>query len=548
MRNSLRRFALAGLLIAAAGGGSASAPAVPVYAEAGAANTASKFNMTYVYFGIAGDYVKQVDATNGALQLVAPNYFELNPDGSLKLTAQAEGTFTKEMHDRGLRVVPYLTNDWVREAGRNALAQREKLSDDLAAAVARLGLDGIDVDIENVTEADREAYTDFVRLLRAKLPAGKEVSVAVPPNPENATTGWAAAYDYKELARYSDYLMLMAYDESYPGDPAPGPVAGMPFVEQSVQAALKLVTPDKLVLGVPFYGRLWKDGDASFDGSGVSGKTAETLVVRYRGNAVYDETQQSVKATFTVVAGDPATKVLGRDLTPGSYTIWYENDRSLQAKLALVGKYGLKGTGSWSLNQEAASTWAYYSLWVNGTFFRDTAGHWAENDIRQAAAKGWVTGTAPGLFSPEQPLTRAQAAALLVRALGLSQAPARAVTPFTDVPASHWAAHDIDVAAQRGYVDGMEAGTFEPDRPITREQLCALLARVLELPAAAAAPPFKDVPAERWSAPAIAALSGRGVVDGFDDGSFRPQAPITRAQMAALLVRLAPSFAASAAH
>jgi hypothetical protein len=138
---------------------------------------------------------------------------------------------------------------------------------------------------------------------------------------------------------------------------------------------------------------------------------------------------------------------------------------------------------------------------------------------------------------------------VLVRAAGVS-APAAdgAAPPFADVPASHWAAHFIDAAAQLGYVDGVAAGRFAPDRPITREQMCALLARVLALPTAAgtASPPYRDVPTSRWSAQAIAALSGRGVVDGFDDGTFRPQAPVTRAQMAALLVRLAPSFAAAA--
>ncbi|WP_052487713.1 glycosyl hydrolase family 18 protein [Gordoniibacillus kamchatkensis] len=385
MRKPLRHLALTALLLAAAGV-SAAAPAPAVYAESGTA--AAKINSSYVYFGIPGDYVKQVDATNGALQLVKPNYFELNADGSLKLTAQAEGTFTKQMHDRGLRVVPYLTNDWDRTAGQNALAQRDKLSDDLAAAVTRLGLDGIDIDIENVTGADRDAYTDFVRLLRAKLPAGAELSVAVPPPAEGMATSWEAAYDYQKLAQYSDYLMLMAYDESYPGDPTPGPVASLPFVERSIQAALRVTTPDKLVLGVPFYGRLWKDGDASFDGTGVTENMADTLVARYNGTTAYDETQQSMKATFTVNAGDPATKILGRDLTPGTYTIWYETDRSLQAKLALVGKYGLKGTGSWSLGQETPSTWTNYSLWVNGSSFRDTMGHWAAADINQPRQKG----------------------------------------------------------------------------------------------------------------------------------------------------------------
>lgn len=511
-----------------------------------AASFSSKFNMSYIYFGFGADYIKQVDATNGALQTVAPSFFELNADGSLRMSKDASADFVKAMHDRGLHVVPYLSNDWNREAGRMALQQREQLSTALANAVIQYGLDGVDVDIENVTETDRNAFTDFVRLLRAKLPADKEVSVAVAPNPYGEKTGWAAAYDYKELARYVDYLMLMAYDESYPGDPTPGPVASLPFVEKSIQEALKLISPNKLVLGVPFYGRLWNHEDASLNGAGVSAKTVETLIARYNGNVTYDEKNDSVQATFEIRSGDPVSTVFERQLSVGHYTVWYENDRSLKAKLDLVGKYGLKGTGSWSLSQETAETWAHYSQWLNGTYFADTAGHWAQNDIEGVAAKGWMTGVGNDLFAPDRELTRAEAAAVLVRAQGLSAAaePPSATTPFSDVPPGHWAAQEIAIAARRGYVDGLGAGRFAPDQPITREQMSALLARLLALPTAAVtAPPFKDVPAASWSAPAIAALSGQGIVDGFDDGTFRPQAPITRAQIAALLMRLAPHFA-----
>lgn len=511
-----------------------------------AASASSKFNMSYVYLGIGGDYIKHVDAAKGALQTVAPSYFELNADGSLRLSKDMSADFVKAMHDRGLHVVPYLSNDWDRDVGRKALQQREQLSTDLANAVVRYGLDGVDVDIENVTEADREAFTDLIRMLRAKLPEGKEVSVAVAPNPYGEKTGWAAAYDYNELARYVDYLMLMAYDESYPSDPTPGPVASLPFVEKSIQAALKLVAPDKLVLGVPFYGRLWNQEDASFNGAGVSDNTAETLVARYNGKVTYDESSESVQATFEIRPGDPASTVFGRQLSVGHYTLWYENDRSLKAKLSLIGKYGLKGTGSWSLSQETAETWAHYSQWLNGAYFADTAGHWAQNDIDGVAAKGWMTGETSDTFAPDRELTRAEAATVLVRAQGLSAAaePLPAASPFADVPPGHWAAQAIAVAAQHGYVDGVAAGRFAPDLPITREQMSALLARMLALQTAAVtSPPFKDVPAASWAAPAIAALSGLGIVDGFVDGTFRPQAPITRAQMAALLMRLAPKFA-----
>ena len=75
-------------------------------------------------------------------------------------------------------------------------------------------------------------------MLRNKLPSGMEVSVAVAANPTGVTKSWIALYEDKALAEVSDYLMVMAYDESYSGDPIPGPVASLPFVEKSIQYAV----------------------------------------------------------------------------------------------------------------------------------------------------------------------------------------------------------------------------------------------------------------------------------------------------------------------
>jgi hypothetical protein len=132
----------------------------------------------------------------------------------------------------------------------------------------------------------------------------------------------------------------------------------------------------------------------------------------------YDAASHTPYAVITVGASDAKPVIGGVALTAGTYTIWYENEASLKEKLTLVNKYGLRGAGSWSLGQESADTWDYYSLWLNGCYFSDAEGHWAQDAILNAFLMGWVDGVSQTSFRPDSPLTRAQAAVMLVRALG----------------------------------------------------------------------------------------------------------------------------------
>ncbi|MCP8615986.1 cell wall-binding repeat-containing protein [Salirhabdus salicampi] len=321
------------------------------------------FNMSYLFVGGTTDFIRNVDQTNNSLNVVSPSYFDLHEDGSLKLSWQVDRTFVDEMHTRGMKVVPFLSNHWDRSIGRAALENREQLSNEIANAIEQYNLDGVNVDIENVTDIDRDAYTDLVRLLREKIPAHKEVSVAVAANPKGWDKGWHGSYDYHALSKYADYLMIMAYDESYPGSPE-GPVASYAFVENSILFALNEgVSPEQIVLGVPFYGRYWKEG-ATSGGSGISNYRVQQMVDQYETTLSYDEGYQSPKAVVTIKDEDPPFSFAGRTLGPGTYHIWYENDRSIKAKMDLVHKYELKGTGSWSLEQATTSIWDHYKEWA----------------------------------------------------------------------------------------------------------------------------------------------------------------------------------------
>ncbi|OCT15951.1 hypothetical protein A8709_10040 [Paenibacillus pectinilyticus] len=511
---------------------------VQVLAEATAAQ--GKFNMSYLFFGDPSTYTSQVNKSGDTLDEVSPSYFHLNADGSLQVS-DLDATFIADMHKEGKKVVPFLSNDFDQAVGEIALNGRDALVGQIVAAIQANGLDGIQLDIENVGAVYRDEYTDFVQKLRAQLPSNLEISVAVAANPTGTTTSWIGMYDYKALAAVSDYLMVMAYDESYPGDPTPGPVASMPFVEKSIQYALTQAPSNKIVLGVPLYGRYWNQDPIS-NGASISAKSIQKLVTQYGGSVRYDTASQSPVATFTIGQGDAKATINGNVLSAGTYTVWYDNEQSLKAKLKLVGKYNLKGTGSWSLNQEADDTWSYYQLWADGFYFSDMQNNWAQAEVLNAANRGWMVGVAADQFAPDAALTRAEAATIIVRALGLESVAGAASGTFSDVPATHWASQAIGIAQQNGLMQGISEGRFAPDQSMTREEMSVLLSRALKLttPASGVAKQFTDVPADSWSAGAIAAMSSSGLVDGFAGGTFRPSASLTRAQMAALLSRAQP--------
>jgi len=510
----------------------------PIHEKAEAAD----FNMSYLFFGSTAQQITFVDRSKDAVDTVSPSYFDLNADGTLKISGQFSTTFINDMKSKNKRVVPFLSNHWDREVGRAALANREQLAQQVADTIIKYNLDGVNVDIENVTDVDRDAFTDLVRLLREKLPAGKEVSVAVAANPNGWTKGWHGSYDYNKLAQYSDYLMIMAYDESYQGGPS-GPVASYGWVEKSVQYALKQGVPsDKIVLGIPFFGRYWNDAEAT-GGLGISSGDVEGLVRKYNGNITFDQVTKSVKATFTIKSTDPTSTVYGRTLKPGNYTVWYENADSIKAKIDLVHKYNLKGTGSWALGQENPEIWNSYRLWLEGYPFNDIVNHWARDEIVSVNKKGWMIGVTAEKFAPNETLTRAQAATIISRSLKLTAIEGETVT-FKDFSQGHWAYQNIQLVAQHNLMQGLTKDRFAPDEPLTREQFAVILDRVLLQKGVVSTEDgksptsFNDVKG-RWSEESIVRMSSLGIIKGETSTTFKPTDLITRGQMAAMMNRAA---------
>lgn len=498
-------------------------------------------SLTYIYSVNIKNFTDMVGKTNNSLNTVSPSYFDLYYDGTLDFNFKFSPEFVEDMHNRNIKFVPFLSNHWDRQKGRNALNIREMLTDEIALIIEENNLDGINVDLEYLDHNDKDNYTDLLKMLRSKIPEDKEVSIAVAANPYGFTKGWHGSYDYKELAKYADYLMIMTYDESWQGS-NPGPVASIAFVEGSIRYALSQGVPaEKIVLGIPFYGRIWSN-NGTVNGNGITNAMVQKLIQKYNGKVTFNDEYKSPKAIIRIPKG--VNEVVGYNivLKEGTYEIWFENDKSIQEKIKLVEKYNLNGVGSWSLGQEPEGFWNNYNIWIKGCYFLDIGNHWAKNSILNIYNRGWMLGISSDEFKPENSLTRAEAATIFVRVLGLDSNNPNKLDYFNDVSNKHWARKYIAIAKENNLIKGINENTFMPDAPITREQMATIIINTFkynvdELDLSEA--PFLDIKKERWSYKNIVATKKYNIFTGFEDGTFRPTDNTSRAQMSILLERLA---------
>ncbi|RJX37920.1 hypothetical protein D3P09_17705 [Paenibacillus pinisoli] len=172
----------------------------------------------------------------------------------------------------------------------------------------------------------------------------------------------------------------------------------------------------------------------------------------------------------------------------------------------------------------------------------DIAGHWAESSIMQAWRNGIVAGYPDGTFKPNHPVTREEFTVMLIKALKSQEATGEAaVLAFTDAAKiGTWAKNEIAQALQSGYITGYEDGTFRPDAPITRAEMAVMVARALGLPLQANVSTEyaddRDVPV--WAKASVTAMKKSGYMGGKGLNQFDPNVMTTRAEAVSVLLKV----------
>ncbi|MFH5181186.1 S-layer homology domain-containing protein [Paenibacillus sp. TAB 01] len=185
-----------------------------------------------------------------------------------------------------------------------------------------------------------------------------------------------------------------------------------------------------------------------------------------------------------------------------------------------------------------------YTVVTSSKSFADVASHWSKADVELLANKLVVDGVTDTTFQPDRNITRAEFAALVVRALGLSSV--SGTNNFKDVSSSAWYANVVATAVKAGIIDGYEDNTFRPDNQITREELAAMTIRALNYANVATnvsnpdsvLSKFKDSKDIVWAQKEIAAAINAGLINGMTDDTIGSAGQATRAQSATILKRL----------
>lgn len=244
-------------------------------------------------------------------------------------------------------------------------SRRETLITQLIAEALRVGVDGINVDFEKISDKCGEHYIEFIRELSVKCRQNGLVLSVDNYVPKSFNT----QYDRKEQGIVADYVVIMGYDEYYAGSPEAGPVSSYNYVKEGITETLKEVPAEKVISGIPFFTRLWKETPKTEEElKSDKGTDAEQYSTTVESDAYgMDNAQAIVKQAGVDTTWD---KKAGQNYATweaggSKYEIWMEDSKSIEAKLKLMKKYKLAGTAEWSLGQESSDIWNLIQKYVN---------------------------------------------------------------------------------------------------------------------------------------------------------------------------------------
>lgn len=286
------------------------------------------------------------------LTYISPFSYQINEDGSINplnddaILAAARGNniapmmvitnFRNGNFDSGL-VHTILSDETVQQM----------LIGNILSVLQGKGYYALNIDFERIPPEDRQLYNNFLRRVVAALrPLNYLVSTALAPKYSDIQTGaWHGAHDYRAHGEIVDFVILMTYEWGWSGGP-PMAVSPLNQVRRVLDYATSVIPPEKILMGMPLYGYNWRlpyvqGGPFA---ARVSPQQAVRLAAIYGAEILYDQQAQAPYFSYTDEAGV-------------SHIVWFEDARSVEAKLLLVNEYRLRGVSYWVLGLEFPQNW-----------------------------------------------------------------------------------------------------------------------------------------------------------------------------------------------
>ena len=298
----------------------------------------------------SNDAMAEMTAEMTGVNVISPTWFSVT-DETGTISSLASADYVKLAHEAGREVWGLIDNfnEAFDETTDLAYASvRSRIIEQLLAEAASCGMDGINVDFENLKEAGIPHYLQFLRELTSAAHAQNLVVSVDTPVPQ----AYTMYYQRGEQARFVDYMIVMAYDEHFAGSEEAGSVSSLPFVQQAVEEMTRVMPADQGICGIPFYTRVWTEK------FGQSAITSEVLGMDGAKN--YAKENQMTE-TWDASLGQNVATV---ETSDARYTIWMEDEQSMEEKLKVIQSADLAGVAEWKLGFERADIWSLISEYI----------------------------------------------------------------------------------------------------------------------------------------------------------------------------------------
>ncbi|RRJ61995.1 glycosyl hydrolase [Paenibacillus oralis] len=284
------------------------------------------------------------------VNVVSPTWFSL-ADNEGNVQSKADIAYVKWAHAQGMQVWGLFSNSFDPDRTTEALANFDRRLTTILQMLhyAKIyDLDGINIDYENVYTEDKENLNQFVRELRP-LAEEQGLIVSIDVTPKSNSEMWSAFLDRAKLGEAVDYMILMAYDEHWAASPVSGSVASLPWAESSATRILQEdgVPPEKLILGVPLYTRIWteteKDGKTEVSSKAIGMKRAQEIIA-----------EKKLKPRLSEETGQNYVEYSDKE---GLHRIWLEDATSLARRVELAKSLDLAGIAAWNRSFASDDAW-----------------------------------------------------------------------------------------------------------------------------------------------------------------------------------------------